>query len=72
MLNIDHFHHSLCGGDQLTVARIRGAQSIRTNSESGRNCLDGFIPVAETGMLKCASKQPCIHARRISDRVICL
>ena len=46
-LDIDHFHHILLGGDQLTVARVRGAQSIRNNSENGRNCLDGFIPVAE-------------------------
>ena len=46
-LNIDHFHHILFVGDQLTVARIRGAQSIQNNSESGRNCLVGFIPVAE-------------------------
>ena len=48
-LDIDHFHHNiiLIGGDQLTVARIRGAQSVRNNSENGRNCLDGFIPVAE-------------------------
>ena len=34
-VQIDHFHHILLGGDQLTVVRIRGAQSIRNNSENG-------------------------------------
>lgn len=44
---IDHFYHILLGGDQLTVARARGAQRIRNNSESGSACLEGFLPVAE-------------------------
>lgn len=46
-IEVDHFHHILLGGDQLTVARVRGAQRIRNNSESGTACLEGFIPVAE-------------------------
>ena len=46
-VQVDHFHHILLGGDQLTVARIRGAQSVRNNSENGRSCLGGFIPVVE-------------------------
>ena len=46
-VQVDYFHHILLGGDQLTVARIRGAQSVRNNSENGRSCLGGFIPVAE-------------------------
>ena len=37
-LNTYHFHYILFGGDQLAVTRIRGAQSIRDNSENGRNC----------------------------------
>ena len=38
-LKVDHFQHILLGGDQLTVARIRGCQWMRNNSENnGRAC----------------------------------
>ena len=46
-LKIDHFQHILLVGDQLTVARIRGYQRMRNNSENGRACLEGFLPVVE-------------------------
>ena len=47
-VDVDNFHNLLSvGGYQLTVARIRGAQTIRNNSENNRSCLDGFIPVVE-------------------------
>ena len=35
------------GGDQLTVARIRGSQRVLFNSENGREHLEGFIPMIE-------------------------
>ena len=38
---------SLVGGDQLTVARIRGAQKIRGNSETSEQRFGGLLPVAE-------------------------
>lgn len=38
---------TLVGGDQLTVARMRGAQKIRGNSETSQQRLDGILPVAE-------------------------
>lgn len=38
---------TLVGGDQLTVARIRGAQKIRGNSEKSEDRFDGLLPVAE-------------------------
>lgn len=34
-------------GDQLTVARIRGGQQIRANSESASRRLQGFVPMVE-------------------------
>lgn len=42
-------HHAvtLIGGDQLTVARARGAQKIRSNSLKSEDRLDGLLPVAE-------------------------
>ena len=42
-------HHAvtLIGGDQLTVARARGAQKIRSNSFKSEDRLDGLLPVAE-------------------------
>ena len=44
---VDDFHQILLGGDQLTVACIRGAQRIRANSESASGCLQGFVPMVE-------------------------
>lgn len=41
------FSTLLVGGDQLTVARIRGAQMIRGNSETSEQRFDGLLPVAE-------------------------
>ena len=46
-LQLDHFSHVLLGGDQLTVARIRGAQRIRRNSYNGRDRVEGLVPVVE-------------------------
>ena len=33
--------------DQLTIARIRGSQSILSNSDNGEERLEGFVPVIE-------------------------
>ena len=41
------FHEILFGGDQLTVARVRGAQRIRANSETEQGKLLGLTPVCE-------------------------
>ena len=46
-IDIHHFRHILLGGDQLTVARIRGTQCALSNSENGSERLEGFIPVIE-------------------------
>ena len=37
----------LFGGDQLTVARIRGTQTLRDTEESPGDRLEGVIPVVE-------------------------
>ena len=42
-----HYAVTLIGGDQLTVARARGAQKIRSNSFKSEDRLDGLLPVAE-------------------------
>lgn len=42
-----HYAVTLVGGDQLTVARARGAQRIRGNSTKSEDRLDGLLPVAE-------------------------
>ena len=41
------YHEILLGGDQLTCARVRGAQSMRVNHENSADGLAGFIPVVE-------------------------
>ena len=52
-----HIHHILFGGDQLTVARVRGSQDSHYNSNNGRRRLEGFIPVIEDWHTKmCAMK----------------
>lgn len=43
----EHYAVTLIGGDQLTVARARGAQRIRSNSTKSEDRLDGLLPVTE-------------------------
>lgn len=43
----DVFHHILFGGDQLTIERIRTAQSTRANSNRQEDKFMGFLPVTE-------------------------
>ena len=35
------------GGDQMTAARARGSQRVRSNSERGKDRLEGLQPVVE-------------------------
>ena len=46
-MQIDTMHKVLVGGDQLTVARMKGAKSMREDSQHDAGRLDGFIPVVE-------------------------
>ena len=48
----DKFHRLLFGGDQLTTARARGAQRVRSNSERPLHKLEGFEPVCEDWHVK--------------------
>lgn len=41
------FHPILFGGDQLTVARMRGTQALRDTQDKRVDRLDGVIPVVE-------------------------
>ena len=47
-----HYHNILFGGDQLTVARIRGSQRIRQHSEFRRENWRGLFHVSKIGILK--------------------
>ena len=42
-----HMHHILFGGDQLTVARIRGVIRQRQTSETAKGRMEGLVPVVE-------------------------
>lgn len=44
--SILHYAQS-AGGDQMTCARVRGSQRIRSNSERGVDRLQGVVPVTE-------------------------
>ncbi len=46
-VDIHRFHHLFLGGDQLTVARVRGAHRVRLNSNDGVGRLDGLVPSVE-------------------------
>ena len=41
------FHSVLFGGDQLTVTRIRGTQTLRDTQDKAIDRLEGVIPVVE-------------------------
>lgn len=41
------FHSILMGGDQLTVARIRGVQALRDTEAKRKDRFEGIIPVVE-------------------------
>lgn len=45
-------HQLLFGDDQLTAARIRGAQQAKCNSVTAAKRLDGLVPVIEEGHAK--------------------
>ena len=49
VIDIDNtqFFSVLFGGDQLTVARIRGVQALRDTHDSPVDCCAGVIPVVE-------------------------
>ena len=42
-----NFHRILVGGDQLTVARCRGAAAARSDHRTSLECLRGVVPVSE-------------------------
>lgn len=48
-VNVDDLDYAtiLLGGDQLTVARARGSQLIRSNSGTNKDSLVGLLPVVE-------------------------
>ena len=41
------FHPILFGGDQLTVARIRGTQALRDTHDKPADRFEGIVPVVE-------------------------
>ena len=41
------FFKIIFGGDQLTVARMRGTQALRSTEETAMLRLDGILPVVE-------------------------
>ena len=43
----NNFHRILVGGDQLTVARCRGAAAARSDHCTSLECLRGVVPVSE-------------------------
>ena len=43
-VKLHNFSYIPLGGDQLTIARIRGSQSILSNSDNGEERLEGFVP----------------------------
>ena len=53
-------HKILFGGDQLTAARIRGAQAAKCNSVTCAKRFDGLIPVIEDWHTKVVLLEVCL------------
>ena len=47
------------GGDQLTAARVRGAQAAKCNSVTSAKRFDGLIPVIEDWHTKVVLLEVC-------------
>ena len=60
---------TLVGGDQLTVARMRGAQRIRGNSENSEERFDGVLPVVEDWHAKMCFMEVMILRLALVDSV---
>ena len=60
LIESEDLHHLLIGGDQLTVKRIKGAQSLRKNSTHAAGRLEGFVPVSENWHAKVCFLQVCL------------
>lgn len=58
-IDVEVLHMTLFGGDQLTVARARGAQSQRENSQHPKGRLEGFIPGVEDWHAKVCLMEVC-------------
>ena len=56
---------TLVGGDYLSVARARGAQQIRMNSELEKHRLNGMLPVAEDWHVKVCLIEVIVHSATI-------
>ena len=54
-------HPILCGGDQLTACRCRGAQSLRCSHESAVDRLEGLVPVVEDWHARLTLVKVCTH-----------
>ena len=57
------------GGDQLTVARARGAQALRASHDNPHDRLEGIIPVIEdwhSRMTLMRVRLVCIEANHLS------
>lgn len=52
-------HKILLGGDQLTVARVRGAQTAMCNGIDAVKRLEGFIPVIQDWHAKVVLLEVC-------------
>ncbi len=46
-MTVDYFHYLLFGGDMLTDKRAQGAKNIRSNPETGKERMEGLLPVSE-------------------------
>lgn len=65
VIKLQSLHHLLLGGDQLTVERVKEAQTIRQNSYTATGRLEGFVPVTEDWHAKV-----CFLQLRMSDSIV--
>jgi len=63
-LTSHRFHRVLCGGDQLTVERVRGCKRTKSNSNTDRERLQGLEPVVEDWHSKVALLKVSMYASK--------
>ena len=70
VIESEDLHHILIGGDQLTVERIKGAQSLQKDSTHAAGRFEGFLPVSKDWHAKVCFLQVCTSTKHFSYTVL--
>ena len=66
------FFQLLMGGDQLTVARVRGTAALRATHDTHLECLSGIVPVIEDWHARMNFMKVLFHSYVIASFHVCM